>query len=52
MHISNTEFSVIDAYRISMTPGGIIGEINADEAVTAAENPLLNPLFSISETST
>ena len=34
-----------------MTPGGIIGEIRAEEAVTAAENARLKPRSSISGTS-
>lgn len=51
MNISKTEFSVIVAYRISMTPGGMIGEMRLDAAVTAAENARLKPLFSISGTS-
>ena len=34
-----------------MTPGGIMGEISAEDAVTAAENALLKPRCSISGTS-
>ena len=39
------------AYRIRHTPGGIMGEIRLEAAVTAAEKARLKPRFSISGTS-